>query len=46
MEAWWAGNEEERAQTAPHRYEPRDFGLDPEELAERFAYYGTRFPSR
>jgi len=46
MEAWWAGNEEERAQTTPHRYDPRDFGLDPDELAERFAYYGARFPSR
>lgn len=44
MESWWADNEEERAQTAPHRYDPRDFGLDPDELAERFAYYGERFP--
>lgn len=44
MESWWAGNEEERAQTAPHRYDPSDFGLDPAELAERFAYYGERYP--
>ena len=44
MEAWWAGNEEERAQSAPHRYDPADFGLDADELADRFAYYGERFP--
>jgi hypothetical protein len=44
MEKWWATNDEERAQHEPHRYDPRDFGLDPDELAERFAYYGERFP--
>lgn len=44
MEEWWATNDEERAQHEPHRYDPRDFGLDPDELTERFAYYGERFP--
>jgi hypothetical protein len=44
MEQWWTANEEEREQNAPHRYDARDFGLDPDALAERFAYYGERFP--
>jgi Sulfotransferase family len=44
MELWWKGNEEEREQAGPHRYRAEDFGLDTEQLAERFAYYGERFP--
>jgi Sulfotransferase family len=44
MQRWWKNNEEEREQTGPHRYRAEDFGLDTEQLAERFAYYGERFP--
>jgi hypothetical protein len=44
MELWWKNNEEEREQAGPHRYRAEDFGLDTEQLAERFAYYGERFP--
>lgn len=44
MQHWWKTNEEEREQTAPHRYRAEDFGLDVAELEARFAYYGERFP--
>jgi hypothetical protein len=44
MELWWKTNEEEREQAGPHRYRAEDFGLDTAQLAERFAYYGERFP--
>jgi hypothetical protein len=44
MEAWWAQNQSEREQSGGHHYTAADFGLDPDELAERFAYYGERFP--
>ncbi len=44
MESWWAQNQSEREQTGGHRYTAEDFGLDTAELAERFAYYGERFP--
>lgn len=44
MRDWWAQNQSEREQTGGHSYTPADFGLDPDELAERFAYYGDRFP--
>ncbi|HEY7106744.1 MAG TPA: sulfotransferase [Acidimicrobiia bacterium] len=44
MARWWKNNEEEREQAGPHRYRAEDFGLDTNELATRFAYYGERFP--
>jgi hypothetical protein len=44
MERWLKTNDEEREQAGQHRYEAEDFGLDPEALRERFAYYGERFP--
>ncbi len=44
MEAWLKTNNEERGQAGEHRYRAEDFGLDPDQLAERFAYYGARFP--
>ena len=43
MGRWWKGNEAERQHTEPHRYRAEDFGLDPEALGARFAYYGERF---
>jgi Sulfotransferase family len=44
MEAWLKANDEEREQAGQHQYRAEDFGLDPEVLRERFAYYGERFP--
>ena len=44
MARWWKHNEEEREQAGPHKYRAEDFGLDTDELAARFAYYGERFP--
>jgi hypothetical protein len=44
MQEWWDQNQSEREQSGGHSYTPADFGLDPDELAERFAYYGERFP--
>lgn len=35
--------EELREQHGAHRYAPQDFGLDPEEIRERFAAYRSRF---
>jgi hypothetical protein len=32
-----------REQHAAHRYTPRDFGLDPDRICERFARYRSRF---
>jgi hypothetical protein len=45
MEAWLRRNAEERAQVGAHRYDAAEFGLDREELRERFAYYEERFPT-
>jgi hypothetical protein len=44
MEAWLKTNDEEREQAGAHRYRAEDFGLDTDDLAQRFAYYGARFP--
>ena len=44
MEAWLKSNDEAREQAGEHRYRAEDFGLDTDELAERFAYYAERFP--
>ena len=45
MEAWVERNRTERAQIGSHRYQAVDFGLDREQLRERFAYYEARFPN-
>jgi len=45
MEAWVERNRTERAQIGSHRYQAEDFGLDREQLRERFAYYEARFPN-
>ena len=44
MEGWLKSNDEAREQAGEHRYRAEDFGLDTDELAERFAYYAERFP--
>jgi hypothetical protein len=44
MRAWLAHNEETRKEVGEHRYEPSDFGLDVEQIRDRFAYYAQRFP--
>jgi hypothetical protein len=44
MQRWWDASQRDRDAGVGHRYEPEDFGLDAGELAERFAYYGERFP--
>jgi hypothetical protein len=32
-----------KGEHGPHRYDPSDFGLEPERLRERFAFYTERF---
>jgi hypothetical protein len=44
MRSWWEGSQSDRESGGGHHYTAKDFGLDPAELAERFAYYGERFP--
>jgi hypothetical protein len=44
MQAWWDESQGDRETGGGHRYAPEDFGLDADELAERFAYYAERFP--
>jgi len=44
MQRWWVASQHDRDLGGGHRYAPEDFGLDAGELAERFAYYGVRFP--
>jgi hypothetical protein len=44
MQAWWDESQSERESGGGHHYTPEDFGLDVDELAERFAYYAERFP--
>jgi hypothetical protein len=41
MVAWWKHNAEDR--TPSKRRYPEDFGIDPNELGERFAFYTERF---
>jgi hypothetical protein len=41
MLAWVTGSLERRRD--PHRYTPAQFGIDPDEIAERFAAYTSRF---
>ena len=44
MQAWWDESQGDRESGGGHKYTPEEFGLDPDELTERFAYYGERFP--
>jgi hypothetical protein len=44
MQEWWDGSQEDRHAGGGHRYTPEEFGLDADELHERFAYYSERFP--
>jgi hypothetical protein len=44
MQAWWDASQGDRGTGGGHRYTAEEFGLDPDELQERFAYYAERFP--
>jgi hypothetical protein len=44
MQMWWDGSQSDRETGGGHHYTPEEFGLDADELQERFAYYGERFP--
>ena len=44
MQAWWDESQSDRESGGGHHYTAEDFGLNTDELAERFAYYGERFP--
>ncbi len=44
MQAWWDGSQSDRETGGGHHYTPEEFGLDVDELRERFAYYAERFP--
>lgn len=41
MAAWWDENSKERH--GAHRYRPQDFGIDVDELRDRFSFYTERF---
>jgi hypothetical protein len=45
MRAWWDESQGDRSAGGGHRYSASDFGLDPDEVEARFAYYRERFPS-
>ena len=44
MQEWWDGSQEDRSAGGGHHYTPEEFGLDADELRERFAYYSERYP--
>jgi hypothetical protein len=44
MQEWWDGSQEDRSAGGGHHYTPEEFGLDDDELHERFAYYTARYP--
>jgi hypothetical protein len=44
MQQWWDGSQEDRGSGGGHHYTAEEFGLDDDELHERFAYYTERFP--
>lgn len=44
MQEWWDGSQEDRSSGGGHQYTAAEFGLDDDELHERFAYYSERFP--
>jgi len=44
MQEWLDGSQEDRSSGGGHRYTAEEFGLDDDELRQRFAYYTERFP--
>ena len=44
MQAWWDSSQGDRESGGGHRYTAEEFGLDVDEVRERFAYYAERFP--
>ncbi len=44
MQDWWDGSQEDRSSGGGHHYTAEEFGLNDDELHERFAYYTDRFP--
>ena len=44
MQSWWDESQSDRESGGGHRYTPEEFGLDVDQLQERFAYYAERFP--
>jgi len=44
MQTWWDGSQADRGTGGGHHYTAEEFGLDDDELHERFAYYSERFP--
>ncbi len=44
MQDWWDGSQEDRSSGGGHHYTAEEFGLNDDELHERFAYYTERFP--
>ena len=44
MQEWWDGSQEDRSAGGGHHYTPEEFGLDDDELHERFADYTARYP--
>jgi hypothetical protein len=44
MQEWWDGSQEDRSAGGGHKYTAEEFGLDDDELHERFAYYTERYP--
>jgi hypothetical protein len=43
VETWIADDAKARTRHGVHRYQAQDFGLDPDRLRDRFAFYMTRF---
>jgi hypothetical protein len=43
VETWIAEDARTRTKHGVHRYQAEDFGLDPDRLRDRFAFYMTRF---
>jgi hypothetical protein len=44
MQDWWDASQDDRSAGGGHHYTPEEFGLDADELHERFAYYSERYP--
>ena len=44
MQTWWDGSQEDRSSGGGHHYTPEEFGLNDDELHQRFAYYSERYP--
>jgi hypothetical protein len=44
MQEWWDGSQEDRSAGGGHHYTAEEFGLNDDDLHERFSYYTDRFP--